>query len=334
MTNQRQDSHRSSGPRRTGIRVTSGGPPFGDLDPLRRRGRETSLILSPPRQLQPRLLGPEPLRTLRQRVGIKFLSSQDATIHIPPRQPQRTLLQTRTPQQPTQRPSHTVPHSQTHAHQRPPIPHTPRGAQLLARQPRRTAPVTHHQRRPQLSTSQPPRHRHVRPARDRCRATAQHPRHRGTPRLDPHRLRGRLPRRARHPKNILNLCQRRYHPRRQHTHPRHDIEYDHTTDNPMRPSALHASGGRGAAPDPDTTSESRGRSPGWLPPPSATKPCQPAGHSAQGKPHPCTPDPPPDSPPGAPRGDNQPHHPRPRRNLARCLALHRIPHDDPSSNRT
>jgi hypothetical protein len=272
------------------------------LDQLCQRSRDACLVLRPIPQLQQVLTEPMPIWCPRHRVGVELLRSQDPAVRITRWQPRRTFGEC--PQQPAQRTSDAVTRVEADSRHGRQILHTPACADIRTR--RRCALSTHNQRSPHLRAGKPAGHRSLRPARDRRRDTAQHPLNRSTPSGDPSRS-WILSQRARHPEQIIDLNRRRHHPRRHDTHPRHGIEYAQRPRQPapnqcgQRPQPPAA----GAPPrTPAPLRRAGERSPGWLSPHGADKPCQPAGRSAQGTHHPCTPDPPPGSPTGAPRGDN------------------------------
>jgi hypothetical protein len=256
MTTRRRNSTPSGGtPRRTGLIRATSAPPLDGLDPLRHRCRETSLTLDPTPQFQPLLIGLEPLRPVRQSIVVKLLSSQDAAILVTPRQPHRTLIKAWRPQQPAQRTSHTITNSETDGRQRRHILRPPGDTDILPRRSR--PPITHNQCRPQLRAGKPRRNRRIRPTRHRRRTTTQDPRHRSTSGLNPDRIRGRLPRRTRHPQRVINHRRRRHHPPRQNTRPRHEVKYEHQ----------HRQTPRGQHPQPSGPSARSLRRPGRRPEP-------------------------------------------------------------------
>jgi hypothetical protein len=252
--------------------------PLADLDQICQRSGESRLMLRPVPELQPVLTEPISIRSLRQSVGIQILRSQDPAVRVTPWQQHRTLGETLCPQQPAQRTSHAVAHAEPDTGHGRQVVHTPAGTNVLVR--RRRTPGTPNQRRPHLGAGKPPGHRCLRPARDWRRGTAAHPRNSSTPRGDPSRS-WILAQRTRRPEQILNLDRRRHHPRRHDTHPHHGTEYARQPRQPAPKQSSEAgpeigarkgdngrtrsgpragaSGGRGAAPNPGTTSESRGK---------------------------------------------------------------------------
>jgi hypothetical protein len=233
-------------------------PPLGDLDQICQRSGESRLVLRPIPELQPVPTEPVSIRSLRQSVGIQLLRSQDPTVRVTPWQQHRTLGETLCAQQPAQRTSDAVAQAEPDTGHGRQVDHTPAGTNVLLR--RRRTPGTHNQRRPHLGAGKPPSHRCLRPARDRRRDTAAHPRNRRTPGGDPSRS-WVLAQRTRRPEQVLDLDHRRHHPRRHDTHPRHGIEYAR---RPRQPAPKQPARGRrlrrsGPAPNPGTTSESRGK---------------------------------------------------------------------------
>jgi hypothetical protein len=280
------------------------------LDQICQRSGQPRLVLRPIPQLQQVLTKPVLIWCPRHRVGVELLRSQDPAVRVTRWQPRRTFGEC--PQQPAQRTSDAVTRVEADSRHGRQILHTPACADIRTRRWR--ASGAYSQRRPHLGAGKPAGHRRLRPARDRRRDTAQHPLNRSTPSGDPSRS-WILPQRARHPEQVIDLDRRRHHPRRHSTHPRHGIEY---AQRPRQPAPNNAAKGRslrrsGPAPNPGTTSESRGKITRLVVSPRRGQTLPDGGPLRARDTPPLHSGPTARQPTGAPRGDNQPHHPCARR---------------------
>jgi len=249
------------------------------------RGHSLRTDLAPPldrlRQLTalPALLSRPPQRRLRiSRHRVHLSPRHNRAIRRPDRQLNRRITTL------TQHPAQRAPHPMRPPRNLPigaPLRNTKSRPLLLNRE---RTPHSQTQRKPGLPARRIPRHQSL-PAGNRRGISTDQPTQRGALPTGLHTT-GDLLQPHRHLPILGNVIHRRHHPGRDHLTPRlprHTSEYAHQPRQPARPKA-GASGGRGTAPNPGTTSESGGRSPAWLAPHGADKPCQTTGHSAQGKP--------------------------------------------------